>query len=66
MSDRTRPAPAIYALHAHSFGLEPARTLFIDDVPANVEAARDAGWQAIRFENARQMRDALAAHGLPA
>lgn len=43
MSDRTRPAPAIYALHARSFGLEPARTLFIDDVQANVEAARDAG-----------------------
>ena len=61
-----KPDPAIYALHARSFGLEPARTLFIDDVQANVEAARDAGWQAIRFENARQMRDALAAHGLPA
>ena len=61
-----KPDPAIYALHARSFGLEPARTLFIDDVQANVEAARDAGWQAIRFENARQMRDALAAHELPA
>jgi 2-haloacid dehalogenase len=59
-----KPDPAIYALHAKSFGLEPAATLFIDDNIRNVDAARAAGWQAIHFTNPEALKTALAEHGV--
>jgi len=58
-----KPDPAIYRLHAKNFGLEPAATLFIDDNPANVEGAKTAGWQAVRFEGAEKLRRDLRAYG---
>ena len=47
-----KPDRAIYDLHASTFGLEPAATLFIDDSGKNVAGAIAAGWQAVLFENA--------------
>ena len=47
-----KPDRAIYDLHASTFGLEPAATLFIDDSAKNVAGAIAAGWQAVLFENA--------------
>ncbi|MGE0501548.1 MAG: HAD family hydrolase [Rhizobiaceae bacterium] len=47
-----KPQREIYELHARKFGLDPIRTLFIDDSPANVEGARAAGWQSIPFVDA--------------
>jgi len=35
-------------------GLTPPHTLFIDDHPANVQAARQLGWQAVQFVDAAQ------------
>lgn len=55
-----KPDPAIYAHHTEAFGLDPAATLFIDDSDKNVAAARDFGWHAIQFEDAEQLREALA------
>ncbi len=40
-----KPDPAIYDRVTDEFGLEPARTLFIDDTPINIEGALHAGWQ---------------------
>lgn len=40
-----KPDPDIFHLAAETFGLDPERTLFIDDVPANIEGALHAGWQ---------------------
>jgi len=60
-----KPAPAIYARHAEAFDLVPAATLFFDDSPQNVAAARKAGWNAEIFTDARQMRDDLARYGVP-
>lgn len=40
-----KPDPAIYRLAQERFQLLPERTLFIDDTPANIEAALNAGWQ---------------------
>jgi len=51
-------------------GLDPGRTLFIDDRIGNVEAARQAGLQAAQFilgeigAGAAPMRRLLSAHGL--
>ncbi|EYC52335.1 haloacid dehalogenase [Hylemonella gracilis str. Niagara R] len=42
-----KPQAEIYRLLESRHGLEPARTVFIDDMQANVEAARGLGWQAI-------------------
>jgi putative hydrolase of the HAD superfamily len=58
-----KPQPAIFELARKRFGIEPARTVFIDDQAGNVAAAQALGWQGIRFENAAQCRQALQAGG---
>lgn len=42
-----KPDPGIYHHATQTFGLTPARTLFVDDSPANIEAALFFGWQGI-------------------
>lgn len=59
-----KPDRAIYERHAENFGLTPAATLFIDDSPANVEGARKAGWQAVRFTEAKTLKADLERFGL--
>lgn len=59
-----KPERAIYEHHAAAFGLDPGATLFIDDSPANVEGARDAGWQAVHFRDADTLRIDLLRLGL--
>jgi len=59
-----KPDPAIYAHHAEAFGLEPAATLFFDDVDKNIEAARAAGWNAEIFRDPEGMRADLARYGI--
>jgi 2-haloacid dehalogenase len=61
-----KPDVAIYERHHAEFGLSPARTLFIDDVPANVDAARKAGWHAVRFIDAATLRRDMAGFGIEA
>lgn len=46
----TKPDPAIYRLAITRFGLDPAATLFVDDLVPNVEAAQRLGLQAFLFE----------------
>ncbi|MEP7100383.1 MAG: HAD family phosphatase [Burkholderiales bacterium] len=59
-----KPEPAIFAHAVEIFGIDPADTLFIDDVPHNAEAARAAGWQALHFKDAAQCEAELAQRGL--
>lgn len=59
-----KPDPAIYALAQKRFGLDPARTAFLDDSLVNVEAARQAGWQAHVFTTAADARGWLKRLGL--
>jgi FMN phosphatase YigB (HAD superfamily) len=42
-----KPDPAAYELTARRLGVEPHEVLFLDDVAANVDAARRAGWHAV-------------------
>jgi len=44
-----KPERGIYEYHTRTFGLTPAATLFFDDNPANVTAAREYGWNAERY-----------------
>jgi putative hydrolase of the HAD superfamily len=55
-----KPQREIYELMATRHGLQAAHTVFIDDMPANVEAAREFGWQGIHFENPAQLARRLA------
>lgn len=59
-----KPDPAIYAHHAETFELEPGATLFFDDVQANIDAARAAGWNAEVFTSPEGMRADLARYGI--
>lgn len=45
-----KPDPAIYRLLLERYQLSPARCTFIDDTPANVEAARQLGIAGIVYE----------------
>jgi 2-haloacid dehalogenase len=60
----TKPSPEIYRRTEAMFGLDPAATVFIDDLPQNVAGARGCGWQAIRHSDARATRDQLRAMGV--
>ncbi|MFT4184870.1 MAG: HAD family phosphatase [Rhizobium sp.] len=59
-----KPDVAIYETHAKSFDLDPASTIFIDDTLVNVEGARAAGWHAVHFTGAEQLRRDLATYGI--
>ncbi len=59
-----KPDAAIYDYTIERCALQPARTLFIDDLAANVEAARAAGLQAVQFTGAPALRHDLAALGV--
>lgn len=59
-----KPDPAIYAAAAARAGVPPGRIFFCDDIPAHVEAARRAGWDAEPFTTAARIIAALAGRGL--
>ncbi len=59
-----KPDVTIYEMHADSFGLDPATTVFIDDTVANVDGAKQAGWQAVHFTGADKLRADLTALGV--
>lgn len=60
-----KPEPEIFQLLIHRYDLAPSRTLFIDDVQANVDAAVEQGLLALQFTSALQLRNDLRKIGLP-
>lgn len=60
----TKPDAAIFNFLAERFNLEPCRTLFIDDLPVNVDAARRLGFQAELFSSPAELRRSLRGHRL--
>ena len=59
-----KPDPEIFRYTARHCRLEPQATLFIDDLPANVRAAQDEGWQAALFRSPELLCADLKALGL--
>ena len=59
-----KPDAAIYRLTLEKCGVEPERTLFVDDLSANVEGARAVGMRAIQFESSEQVRRELTKLGV--
>lgn len=60
----TKPDPRIYVHAIERCRLDPPRTVFIDDLPANVAAGRAAGLHALHFTSPERLREDLAALGL--
>jgi 2-haloacid dehalogenase len=58
-----KPDPRIFAVLAERHRLDPARTVFTDDSPANVAGAAALGYQAVLFTTAEALRAELVARG---
>ena len=59
-----KPQVEIFETHAERFTLTPSATLFIDDSAANVDGARDSGWNAVLFTDAATLKSDLEKFGL--
>ncbi len=59
-----KPTVEAFSVVATRAGIEPARSLFFDDVPANVEAARRAGFEAEVFVDEATLRRSLRVRDL--
>lgn len=60
-----KPDPAIFQLMLSRYGLDPARTVFIDDAPANIASASALGLHAVHFTDTATLRRQLRELGLP-
>jgi len=54
-----KPEQVIYEKTASMVGAKSGQLILIDDKQENVNAARVAGWHAIKFENATQLKEEL-------
>ena len=59
-----KPDPRIYAAAIAAAGCSPAECFFADDVPEYVEGARQAGIDAVLFEDSSRLRSDLALRGI--
>jgi 2-haloacid dehalogenase len=59
-----KPDPRIFELLIERFAIDPRCAVYIDDVPANVAAARPFGIHAIHFTTPAALREDLASLGL--
>jgi len=59
-----KPDVAIFRLMLERFKLDAGQTIYIDDVEANIVAARQVGLRAIHFLSAGELRKTLHDLGL--
>lgn len=59
-----KPTPTIYRAVEAATGRPSAEHLFLDDLLENVEGARAVGWDAIHFQDPREVQEELFARGL--
>lgn len=59
-----KPDPRIFAVLLERYAIDPRRTLFVDDAPANVDAARQVGLEATLFVGAPELRRELTSLAL--
>ena len=51
-----KPDPEIWQRMVRRYGISPTATVYIDDMPRNVEVATELGFCAIRFESPELLR----------
>lgn len=60
-----KPQPEIFHAAYEKFGIDPQETLFIDDLPTNIEGAWQTGMRGFIFDNdVQELREWLAGQGL--
>lgn len=59
-----KPDPRVYAHVQRTLGVPPDTIAFVDDRPANVDAARQAGWQAHLWRDDADTRSWLVGLGV--
>jgi 2-haloacid dehalogenase len=59
-----KPDPRIFQLLVDRHGVDPRAAVYVDDVPANVEAARAIGMTGLVFTTPEQLRADLGELGL--
>jgi 2-haloacid dehalogenase len=59
-----KPERKIFEILLERFGLDPRRTVFIDDTAPNIAAASELGLVSLRFESPGQLRRDLRGLGL--
>ena len=59
-----KPDAEIYTRAQQHTGLDAEQLFFVDDRAENVDAAREAGWDAVQYESAAQLRGELEARGV--
>jgi 2-haloacid dehalogenase len=59
-----KPDPGFYRILLDRHSIEPTESVFVDDRPANVEAARALGMTGLDFRGAAALRDELVRLGL--
>lgn len=59
-----KPEPEIYQILLNRYGLKADETVFIDDIPENVEGAEKVGIHGILFTTAQEVKDRLIELGL--
>jgi 2-haloacid dehalogenase len=64
LTGHMKPDPAIYLAAERRFGLDPGRTVFIDDRRENVAAAQARGWHGVLHEDLPATVRALRALGI--
>ncbi len=59
-----KPSTDVFAYCERVAGAPPHEVLFIDDLPTNVQAARDYGWEGIVYRPGTDLAPQLAAAGV--
>lgn len=59
-----KPNADIYHLATDRFEIEPAQTVFVDDLAENVETANQLGFHGIQFTDPESLRQSLSKLGL--
>lgn len=59
-----KPSPEIFAMAERQFGAQPQELIFLDDHPANIDAALARDWQAFLFTDAASARRELVSRRL--
>jgi len=59
-----KPDPAIFQVAIDRFGFDPGEVLFVDDSAANIETARNMGFDVHHFTDPAALRPALEARGV--
>ncbi len=59
-----KPEPQIFQRAGEMAGVPPHQIFFTDDLPANIEGACQAGWDAVLFSGVDSLRTALEERGV--